>query len=296
MSKPDVVAGIDGSASSVRAAIWAGGDAARRKLPLRLVHAYTVPRTGMPEIAGSARMIREGMDQRGREWLAEAKTAVLAEYPGLTIEISAGEGNPVAALVRASRQARMLVLGSRGLGGFTGLLVGSTAVSLAAQASCPVVVARGRMPDDPPPTAGPVLVGVDGSPASEAAIEFACEEASLRRTGLTVVHTWNEVLTEDGIRRGPVDSGRIHEDESRLLAEQLAGWQEKYPDVPISRVVMRGRPVRTLLEFGDRAQLIVVGSRGRGGFKGMLLGSTSQALLAHSACPVAVVRPREVPT
>jgi nucleotide-binding universal stress UspA family protein len=289
-----IVVGVDGSSSAVRAAVWAATEAYKRRLPLRLVHVYTVPRAGLPTITGSLEQVREGMAERGRGWLEEAKAAVLRDRPGLTIDVAAREWNPVVALIQESQRARMVVLGSHGLGGFTGLLVGSTAVSLVTHGHCPVIVVRGRKPADPPPTEGPVIVGADGSPHSDAAVAFACEEASLRGTDLTAVHTWSEVLADGTLRQNPlaVDPVAVDHEESGVLAEQLAGWQEKYPNLVISRVVTRGRPVRTLLEYGERAQLIVVGSRGRGGFKGMLLGSTSQALVAHSPCTVAVIRPQ----
>jgi nucleotide-binding universal stress UspA family protein len=187
----------------------------------------------------------------------------------------------------------MVVLGSRGLGGFTGLLVGSTAVSLAAYGQCPVAVVRGRTLADPPPGSGPVVVGVDGSPTSEGAIEVAFDEASFRGVGLVAVHTWSDVTVGSAfdIAAVSLDWQAVETDEQRLLAERLAGWQEKYPDVRVHRVVTRDRPVRSLLAQAGNAQLLVVGSRGRGGFAGMVLGSTSQALLHHAPCPVLVVRP-----
>jgi nucleotide-binding universal stress UspA family protein len=289
-----IVVGIDGSSSAIHAARWGAFEAARRRVPLRLVHVYTVPRAGRTGIVGSIDKVREALDERGRAQLTEAREAVLPGFPGLTVDTGAMEWSPIPALVNESRRARMIVLGSRGLGGFTGLIVGSTAVALATHGHCPTIVVRGAKPGNPPPAEGPVVVGADGSPDSYAAVAFAFEEASMRGTSVTVVHTWSDVLEPDGtLRMHPLelDTEQIEQGESRVLAEQLAGWQEKYPDVVISRVVTQGRPVRELLRQGVGAQLIVVGSRGRGGFKGMLLGSTSQALVAHSPCPVAIVRP-----
>jgi len=290
-----VVAGIDGSPSAVHAAVWAGTEARRRGRPLRLVQIYTLPRVNTPIAVGSPDQVRAGLAERAEEWLAEAKAAVLAEHPGLEITTAAREWSPVTALTQESQHAELVVLGSRGLGGFTGLLVGSTAVSVVAHAHCPIVVVRGRTPHDPPPATGPVLVGADGSPDSDAALAFACEEARLRGTGLVAVHTWSDVLADGMLRPHPLEENpaEIAVAERAKLAEQVVGWQLKYPDLAIEFEVTRGRPVRTLLERGEHAQLIVVGSRGRGGFTGMLLGSTSQALIAHSPCPVAVVRPQQ---
>ncbi|WP_181770630.1 universal stress protein [Amycolatopsis pittospori] len=289
-----VVAGIDGSGSAVRAAVWAAGEASRRNRPLRLVNVYTVP-ARIPSVAGSAEEIRAGFENRGQEWLSVAREAVLERHPDLVVEAAAREWNPVAALVQESLTATMIVLGSRGLGGFTGLLVGSTAVALAQHGHCPIVVARGKHPADSPPETGPIVVGTDGSPASTSAIAFAFEEAALRGTGLVVVRTWNEVA-ENG-ERWPhghaVDAAATEVAERTAVEGQVALWRDKEPDVPLEIVVTKGRPVRTLLGFGERAQLLVVGCRGRGGFQGMLLGSTSQALVAHSECPVAVIRPEQ---
>lgn len=289
-----VVAGIDGSASAVRAAVWAGAEAVRRERPLRLVQVYALPQVTAPVAAGTHEQVRGGLAARAEGWLAAARDAVLAGHAGLDVTTAAREWSPVTALVQESRHAELVVLGSRGLGGFTGLLVGSTAVAVAAHAHCPIVVVRGRTPHDAPPGTGPVLVGADGSPDSEAAIAFACEEARLRGTGLVALHTWSDVLAEGMLRPHPLqeDPVEIAATERAKLAEQVVGWQRKYPDVAIELEVIRGRPVRTLLERGEHAQLIVVGCRGRGGFTGMLLGSTSQALIAHSPCPVAVVRPQ----
>ncbi|MDX3189732.1 universal stress protein [Streptomyces sp. MN03-5084-2B] len=288
-----VVAGIDGSESAVQAAVWAGAEAVRRGRPLRLVQVYALPQVKAPVAFGTHEQVRAGLAERAEGWLAEAKAAVLAEYPGLEVFTAAREWSPVTALVQESQHAELVVLGSRGLGGFTGLLVGSTAVAVAAHTHCPIVVVRGRTPHDPPPGSGPVVVGSDGSPDSEAAIAFACEEAKLRGTALVAVHTWSDILADGMLRPHPLqeDPAEIAAAERGKLAEQVAGWQRKYPDLAIELEVVRGRPVRTLLERGEDAQLIVVGSRGRGGFTGMLLGSTSQALIAHSPCPVAVVRP-----
>ncbi|MEV7098621.1 universal stress protein [Amycolatopsis sp. NPDC051045] len=289
-----IVAGIDGSSSAVQAAVWAGTEAHRRGRPLRLVQVYTLPNVRSPIAFGSPDQLREGLAEQAGLWLAGAREAVLAEHPGLEITTAAREWNPVSALIQESQHAELVVLGSRGLGGFTGLLVGSTAVAVAAHAHCPIAVVRGRTPHDPPPVTGPVLVGADGSPDSEGAIAFACEEAQLRGTELIAVHTWSDVLADGMLRPHPLeeDPVEIAAAERVKLAEQVVGWQRKYPDLAIELEVTRGRPVRRLLERGEHAQLIVVGCRGRGGFTGMLLGSTSQALIAHSPCPVAVVRPQ----
>jgi len=138
------------------------------------------------------------------------------------------------------------------------------------------------------------VVGVDGSPTSEAAIAMAFEEASLRNVDLVAVHAWTDFSSDYSYAYAHqflMDWNRVETEEQELLAQRLAGWQEKYPDVMVHRAVTRDRPVHHLLEHAAQAQLLVVGSRGRGGFSGMLLGSTSQALIYHAPCPLLVVRP-----
>src|SRR4051812_9517038 len=200
-----IVAGIDGSSSAVQAAVWAGAEAVRRGRPLRLVQVYALPQVKAPVAFGTHEQVRAGLAERAEGWLADARNAVLAEHPGLEITTAAREWSPVTALVQESQHAELLVLGSRGLGGFTGLLVGSTAVAVAAHTHCPIVVVRGRKPHDPPPVTGSVVVGTDGSSDSEAAIAFACEEARLRGTGLVAVHTWSDVLADGTLRPHPMD-------------------------------------------------------------------------------------------
>jgi nucleotide-binding universal stress UspA family protein len=196
-------------------------------------------------------------------------------------------------LIDESRHARLLVVGRTGTGGFADMLVGGTAASVVSHAHCPVAVVRGRREDTAAPETGPVVVGVDGSPNSEQAIAAAFEEASLRGVPLVAVHAWSDITYEDtrGTARIRTQPETLEEGEERLLGQRLAGWQEKYPDVEIGRNLVRDRPRHILLEESETAQLIVVGSRGRGGFTGMLLGSTSQALVQHAGCPVLVVRP-----
>ncbi|ASR39386.1 universal stress protein [Prauserella marina] len=291
MSK--IVVGVDGSPSAVNAAVWAARDAAARSEVLRLVHTYFVPMRGYPGFLATYPEVREGMRHQGQIWLDEARTAAEQAAPGVEVETDLLEGEVVPALLEESAGARLVVIGSRGLGGFTGMLVGSVAVALAAHGDCPVTVVRGAKPSDQPPVKGPVVVGVDGSEASLNALEFAFEEASARGVRLIAVHTWNDVTLEATLRMYPfsVDPADVDAEEKAVLDAQVALWQDKFPGVEVETVVERGRPVRALLERAGRAQLVVVGSRGRGGFTGMLLGSTSRALVTHAPCPVAIVRP-----
>ncbi|WP_043848124.1 universal stress protein [Amycolatopsis keratiniphila] len=271
-----LVAGIDGSRSARTAALWAAGAASRRGMPLRLVHVYAVPLENVPSVLPPAEEIRAGFANLGQGWVSQVREAVLARFPGLVVETVVREWSAVPALVEESTGATMLVLGSRGLGGFTGPLIGSTAVAVAQRGQCPIVVVGGAWRDD-----DRIVVGTDGSLMSEGALGFGFDEASSRNTGLTVVRAWSE------------PSGRVEDDERRSVEEQVAPWRDKYPEVAVEVVLYRGRPIRALLELGKRAGLLVVGCRGRGGSEGMLLGSTSKALIAHAEGPVAVIRPAE---
>ncbi|MEU4804095.1 universal stress protein [Actinosynnema sp. NPDC023587] len=286
MSVP-IVVGVDGSTSAQAAVKWAAQEAARHRVPLKLVHAYLVPGRGYPEIVLTGHEVRRALEEQGRQWLAEAEAVVRDVAPEVEVSVALEHSGAAGAMVWESKRARTVVLGSRGLGGFSGVLIGSVAVAVSAHGECPVVVVRDALPET-----GPVVVGVDGSPASERAVEFAFEAASMRDAPLVAVIAGNDVAVDSAFGSPlAVDWDRIEEDERVVLAERLAGWQERYPDVEVERVVVRDRPVRALLKFADRAQLLVVGSRGRGGFKGMLLGSTSQTLVYHAPCPLAVVRP-----
>lgn len=287
MHTQPIVVGVDGSSTALHAARWAAAEALRRQLPLHLVHTYDIPVGYAPGIVAPA-AVREGMRQQGWDWLREAKTAVAEAAPDLTPELVIQHGPVVPILVDHSRNASMIVLGTRGLGGFTGLLIGSISVALAGHAHCPVVVAR--QPDAT--TDGDVVVGVDGTPAGEAAIAFAFEEASTRGRALVAVHTWADSVLEAALAgdTSMVDFNPLQRRGYELLAERLAGWQEKYPDVKVRREVVRDRPATALLRYATTAALVVVGTRGLGGFRGLVLGSTSQHLLHHAPCPVAVVR------
>lgn len=282
-----IVTGFDGSESARHAAFWAADEARRRGVALRLVTAVHMPVAGYPAPVSLITDFTEELAVHARAALDALRAELLRANDGLEIAtaVHVGLANPV--LIKESADAVLVVLGSRGLGGFSGVLVGSTAVALSAHGHCPVAVVRAGPPD------GPVVVGVDGSPASEVAVAQAFEEASLRGADLVAVHVWSDYTSEGSYAAASLfvaDWDQIEAQEHEILAERLAGWQEKYPDVPVRRVVVHDRPVRALLEQAKDARLLVVGSRGRGGFGGMLLGSTSQALVYHAPCPLLVCR------
>ncbi len=282
-----VVVGVDGSEEALRAVDLAARLANERQRALRVVHAFIWPEMhvplgpapGAPEDAGLAHDAERVVSAA----LVRARTAA----PDLRVEGEVITGPAVPVLLAESRSAVMTVVGSRGLGGFTGLLVGSVAVALAAHSKRPVVVARGEL-DRP----GDVLVGVDGSADSSAAIAFAFEEACAEGTGVIALLVFRFPASGEPGDMVPLvySAEDLADEEAVVLAESVAGFRDRYPDVPLRSLIVRDRPGRALVHASERARLVVVGSRGRGGFTGLLLGSVSHAVLHHAGCPVAIVR------
>lgn len=288
-----IVVGVDGSESASAAVAWAARAAAALSLPLHIVTVVHIPAFYYTE-PYLAESFKEELEDTAKARLGSARVhAKQTVDEPLDITTEQHEGKVSQTLIELSANAHMVVLGSRGHGEFTGLLVGSTTSAVAAHGHCPLVVVRGRTMDGQPPTEGPIVVGVDGSESSKAAVEVAFEQAAARGASLVAVNVWSDVSVQPSLGASPEDPlwSSIQTGEEVVLSERLAGYQERYPDVTVERVVARDRPVRVLSEFAEKAQLIVVGSRGRGGFKGMLLGSTSNALLHTADCPVMIVRP-----
>ncbi len=286
-----VVVGIDGSVASTRAIDLAAHEALVRHQPLRLVHALAgiKPAPGMPTSPTSDEISTERVRSDADKLMASALTRVARAHPALADvsgEVVAGYAG--AALVTESQRAGLIVVGDRGLGGFTGLLLGSVPAQVSAHAVCPVLLSRGRTG-----ASGDLLLGVDGSPASNAAVGVAFEEASLRGCRIEAVHAWLGPVDEDGTTPLRHDKNATRDGEERLLAEALAGWQEKFPGVAVRRRLVHGRARQTLIDASRQSQLIVVGARGRGGLRGLVLGSVSQAVLHHADCPTLIVRGRD---
>ncbi|TDV42533.1 universal stress protein [Actinophytocola oryzae] len=287
-----VVVGVDGSDSALHAVRWAAREAERRGAPLRLLHATNLVPVRHPRQISPPAEYQNAVLEQGRHWLTEATEAALHVVPGLAVSTDLHAGLAADVLINETHTAQLAVLGSRGLGGFASLLVGSVAVALAAHGHCPVVVIHASTVDGAPPVDGPVVVGVDGSELSDGALTFAFEEAAARAVPLVAVHTWLDVNMAGAwaVLPGTIDWDWLQKEEEKLLAERLVAWREKFPQVEVRPVVVRDRPDHALLTHGAGAQLIVVGSRGRGAFAGIGLGSVSQSLLHHAECPVAVAR------
>lgn len=287
-----IVVAVDGSESAAAAALWAAEEATRRHTALLIFTAYGVEDAGFGGKVYPPSEWLKIKEAAAEDMLRETRGTLESAVPGLEISTEASDRGPTPALLEVSERARVLVTGEP-VGALQGLFSGSPDVDLAARAHCPVVVVRGAETSSPD---APVVVGVDGSPLSEAAIAWAFEEASLRDAPLIALHAWHDGDTDGLFTEGNVHfQGEAVEDaDRRLVAQRLAGWQERYPDVKVERLVERDKPRHRLLAASRTAQLVVVGSRGRGGFAGLVLGSTSQALLHHAGCPVMVVRAENV--
>ncbi|WP_214321698.1 universal stress protein [Nonomuraea sediminis] len=280
MVKPIVVA-VDGSESAAVAVSWAADDACRRGLPLRVVHVCEKFSLLPDEVV-------ERQRDHGETVVAAAAERARERAPGLRITTEPTTGNVVEELIAEAGDADCVVLGSRGLGGFTGLLVGSAGLGVAGHAPGPVVIVRGSAEA----AHGEVVAGFDGSPASEAALEYAFQQARARKARLRVMYAWRMPVTGP-YAFGMADTIRsIEQGEVEQARERLAPWPGKYPDVPVVEDVVCGHPAYMLSRASQSADLVVVGSRGLGGFASAVLGSVSHAVLHHAACPVAVVRPR----
>lgn len=287
-----VVVGVDGSDEALRAAEYGAWEASRRRVPLRLIYARQPPSTsGAPAAEDPAR------DQgRIHDLLAKAATEVTANYPEVAVTTATVSEGAAAALVAESHRASLVVVGTRATGGPVGHLSGSVAAQVAAYASAPVVVIRptDNLDDDDPAVfrARPVIVGLDGSEGSEQAMAFAVEQAVAREATIHAVYVWNVADVHD---LGPLVGDEVDEaDEDakadRLLTEATSGWSARYPDLIITRRAVHDlNPMYALINAADEAGLVVVGSRGLGGFDGLLLGSTVDGLIRYSPVPVAVV-------
>ncbi|MFI0793466.1 universal stress protein [Micromonospora rubida] len=285
-SSAPVVVGVDGSAIALDAVRTAAREAASRRRPLRIVHAFIWPLMRVTVDPAPGAPAGAGLRNQAERYVAEAVTEAGRIAPEVAVTGAVVDGSPAPVLLAESRDASLLVLGSRGLGGFAGLLIGSATVQLSARAACPVLVVRGESRAD-----GPVVVGVDGSELSTEAVGFAFDEAARRGVPLVAVHTWlyPAPLGPGDILPLVYDLEALAAEEERVLAESVAGFAAQYPDVPVQQRLMRGSPAGVLVEESKTAQLVVVGARGRGALAGLLLGSVSHAVLQHAHSPVAIL-------
>jgi nucleotide-binding universal stress UspA family protein len=275
-----IIVGVDGSRTGLEAAGWAAAEAALRHAQLTVAHAVPkwVCEEGPWRYAEVGRWMREG----ATTVLATAEDRVRREHPGVEVTCELLPGDPRTALIDAAADAELLVVGSRGIGGVRGLLVGSVAHGVAAHAHTNVVLVH-ELPRSP---RGEVVAGVDGSPGGLRALDFAVAEAGLRGTRVRAVQAW---AWPHPTGFEPADSDR-EQDALQALQQLVAGRRERHPDVEVVAEVVHGHPVEILNEAAAGADLLVVGTRGHGQLAGMIMGSISQALLHHAPCPLAVIR------
>lgn len=300
MITPAIVVAVDGTEPSLAAVRWAAREARDSDRPLRILHIldwnwapgrfdYSGQRFDAPARYGvdgerfdTARRMADGITGRAA---AEAREVA----PGITVDTDVIIGNPAGQLVVSSEQADLMVLGSRGRGGFASLALGSVSQRVAAHAHCPVAVIRGRADA----VTGPVAAGIDDSPSSARVLEVAFTAARDRGAPLTVIRSYLPVqpLYYDRYPPADVTSAEQDEEERARLGEQLAPWRAKYPEVTVEALLSHDTAAAVLAGVSHTARLVIVGSHGHGVLAGTLVGSTGLQLLHHADCPVLIVRP-----
>ncbi len=281
-----ITVGIDGSEESLRAVAWAGREALRRKAPLRVVHA--LPKWAASSPSGSRYPeIGDWWRQESDRIARQAVEQVERDFPGITVESAVLPGDPAAVLADQAASAGVLVVGSQGMGALRGLLLGSVGLKLAGRVPCPLVVVRGADPADH----DQIVVGIDGSPHSADALEFAFRWAAPARAGIRALLAWQAPIPPVAVTAVmPVmDMESYEQDAKRILGDALEPLQRRHPDVEVTAGVVNGHPVSVLEEASGGAGLLVVGARGLGGLKGLVLGSVSHGLLHRARCPIAIV-------
>jgi nucleotide-binding universal stress UspA family protein len=288
MNTKAIVVATDGTDSSTTAVDWAAQEAHRRHLPLRIVHAFDWEWQGARYNIGSefidiARKAAEAV-------VAAAWHRARDIAPDISIETETLAGHAAPRLLEVANGAELLVLGSRGRGGFAGLLLGSVTQRVATHASCPIVVVRRHAAN----ASGPIAAGVDDSPVADLVLDTAFTAAIEHGCPLTIVRAYLPVIPLWLSNGAPptVDTPQQDAVESDRLEEQLAPWRAKYPDVPVETAVTHESAASALERQSRRARLVIVGNRGHGPLAGAFLGSTTLQLLHHSTCPVLVARPR----
>jgi nucleotide-binding universal stress UspA family protein len=296
---PDILVGVDGSPASNAAVRWATHEAMLRMVPLRLVHVVSIPVVTYP-VAPVPVTMQGWQEEHARQIISDAEELAhrTADEAGQSVSVAATDidyAPTMPTLIDRSKDTGMIVIGSRGHGALRRGLLGSVSTALVHHARCPVAVIH----DAPMPSReAPVVLGVDGSPVSEKATDIAFEEAARRGVELVAVHAWSDTTLiaahgwGDGglLAESATDWAAVAAGAEEMLAEQLAARQPDYPNVTVRRVVVCDRPAHYLGEQSENAQLLVVGSHGRGGFAGMLLGSVSTKLAHTVRVPLIVAR------
>jgi nucleotide-binding universal stress UspA family protein len=272
-----IIVGIDGSAASEHALDWADGEARRRSTPLHLVHGWTYAVGGHAAVAETLELLAEASANLVDRTVALARAAA----PGLDVDGIAVPLPPARALVDASTGAELVVVGSRGHGTLASLALGSVADACIRHAAAPVAVIRPEAVEH----GDRIVVGIDGSEPARRAMQWAAREAALRHVPLTVLHAWHpEYATDISAMAGALDESELEQEAKVVLDEATADCGAT------DGLLVRDVAGNALVEASGSAALLVVGSRGRGGFAGLLLGSVSRRCAHHADCPLVVVR------
>ncbi len=282
-----IAVAVDGSDEALAAVRWAAAEAVRAHAALTIVSVvapFTAPIGQNVEGWVEAEQYVEARRDLAQGAVDVALDLAAELAPGVSIDGEVIDGKPTLVLRELSSRVRMIVVGRRGLGGVAGLLLGSVSSDIAAHGNCPVAVVGPQAPES-----GPVVVGVDGSPISTEAVTHAFQAADTRGTTLVAVHSYGGFAGGAFYGQGEEALRRLNDEAAASLGSQLAGHSEDYPDVEVESAIVAGDAAPAIVGAAGDAQLIVVGSRGRGGFRGLLLGSTGQAVLQVAPCPVLVV-------
>ncbi len=282
-----IVVGVDGSPSSVEALDWAVDQAVAERRPLSLVHASGMVTPAYHDAAIiSARDVEHALHEQGEQVLAGARAAVTRRAPELAVDSTFEIADPRDVLLQRSREAALVVLGSRGRGQLRSLLLGSVGVAVARHAACPVVIHR---PSHDEHERHGILVAADAREESQPVLEFAYHQAELTGLPLTVAHCYWDVYAATS-RAQIVDERTTDVEQEQLaLGEALAGMQEKYPDVRVHSELVRALPEQALADIGERMELVVVGAHQGSRGRQLMFGSVSVSVVEHATCPVAVV-------
>ena len=286
MSGP-IIVGTDGSPAATAAVRWAADDAARRGCPLRFVSVVDHWAYGIPKFPVSG---GDPLTAHAERALSAAEAVARERQPDVKISTEIIEGIPARILRDKAKEAVEIVLGSTGLGGFAGIVVGSVSSHVAGHAPCPVVVVRPGWSGE----RGEIAVGVDDSPECEPALAYAFEQAAAYGDALRAVHAW-KLPAHPLAPEITYDVEEVREARRRVMREMLADARGRHPEVPVREEIVYGHPVDALVQASRGADLVVVGSHGRGALGAAMLGSVSRGVLHHAECPVAVVRSPSAP-
>jgi nucleotide-binding universal stress UspA family protein len=286
-----IVVGVDGSSGARAAAHYAAAIAQRHHTTLTLVHVFETVFHGYGPVglAGSYAASEEHLREPAERLLAETVNDIESSHPGVKVDSHLQTGGVAARLIDESEEAQLTVVGCRGMGGFANLMLGSVSAQVATYGHGPIIVVRPAAAPD-----GPVLVGYDGSQAANAALQFGVQEALSRKVPLVVANVYWE--QPRGWHQQPATDPLItasHRAE-QMINDALELPVEEHPELQYSiRTIHSPNPAHSLVEESAHAGLTVVGSRGRGGFAGLLLGSVSRTLIHHATGPVAVIHPTQ---